>query len=220
MSLYVSLHEGTVDLIQISCLVTGYENFKQTAKYTQNFALLHCCICSIQVFVDEIADPKYRGFMVCSMSTSASFGIMLISSLGAFVDWRMASALAVLPSVINIITLYFVQESPTWFVRRNRMAEAEKALLWIWGPGNAEQVSVCRYKDGVMNCKFSVTLGSELGRTSQCLLLHGRSNNLLGILSGSGDWAVKTIECLWLYGLGNELQVVLSGSDEHELKNK
>jgi hypothetical protein len=103
------------------------------------------------VFTDELADPKYRGFIVCSMSTSACFGIMAISSLGAFLDWRMASALSALPSVVNLISLYFVHESPTWFVRRYRMVEAEGALEWLWGPGNEEQVSDCIYMDGVMN---------------------------------------------------------------------
>jgi len=77
---------------------------------------------------------------------------MAISSLGAFLHWRVASALAILPSVINLISLYFVQESPTWFVKRNRMVEAEGALQWLWGPGNEEQVRVCGYTGGVMNC--------------------------------------------------------------------
>jgi len=102
--------------------------------------------------VDELAHPKYRGFMLSSAFTTASIGIMAISSLGAFVDWRTASALAALPSVITVILLYFLHESPTWFVRRYRMAEAEKALQWLWGPGNEEQVSDCTYTDGVMNC--------------------------------------------------------------------
>jgi len=115
--------------------------------------LLHCCFCSIQVFADEIAHPKYRGFILCSTFTFVSIGIMAISSLGAFVDWRTASALAALPSVITIILLYFLHESPTWFVRRYRMAEAKRGLQWLWGTGNEEQVSDCIYTDGVMNYK-------------------------------------------------------------------
>ena len=103
--------------------------------------------------MDELAHPKYRGFIVSSTFTFVSIGIMAITSLGAFVDWRTASALAALPSVIIIILLYFLHESPTWFVKRNRMTEAEKALQWLWGPNNEEQVSVCFYTDGVMNYK-------------------------------------------------------------------
>jgi len=103
--------------------------------------------------VDELAHPKYRGFIISTTFTFTSIGIMAISSLGAFVDWRTASALAALPSVITVILLYFLHESPTWFVRRYRMAEAERALQWLWGPGNEKQVSVCGYKDGVMNYK-------------------------------------------------------------------
>jgi hypothetical protein len=115
--------------------------------------MLNCCICSIQVFVDELADPRFRGFIVCSLFTAASFGIMAISGLGALLDWRTASAVAALPSIINVISLYFVSESPTWFVRRNRIEEAERALLWLWGPGNEEQVSVSGSGDRAMKNK-------------------------------------------------------------------
>ena len=121
--------------------------------------MLHCCFCSIQVFADELAHPKYRGFMLSSMFTFVSIGIMAISSLGVFVDWRTASALSALPSVITIILLYFLHESPTWFVRRYRMAEAESALQWIWGPGNEEQVSGCIY--GRCNELQVIRSGSE-----------------------------------------------------------
>jgi hypothetical protein len=104
--------------------------------------------------VDELAHPKYRGFMLSGVFTTAAIGIMVISSLGAFADWRTASALAALPSVITIIFLYFLHESPTWFVRKYRMAEAERALQSVWGPGNEEQVSVCIYTNGVMNWMY------------------------------------------------------------------
>jgi len=134
--------------------------------------LLHCCFCSIQVLVDELAHPKYRGFILSSSYTFVPIGIMAISSLGAFVDWRSASAIAALPSVKTIILLYFLRESPTWFVRRYRMAEAERALQWLWGPGNEEQVSGCIY---------------------------GRRNELQVIISGSDDHAVNkwTSPFLW-----------------------
>jgi hypothetical protein len=98
-----------------------------------------------------MAHPKYRGFILSGAFTSASIGIMAIASLGVLVDWRTASGLAALPTVTTIIILYFLQESPTWFVRRYRMVEAEKSLQWLWGPGNEEKVSDCIYTDGVVN---------------------------------------------------------------------
>jgi SP family facilitated glucose transporter-like MFS transporter 8 len=102
----------------------------------------------MQVFADELAHPKYRGFILSFSYIFVTTGIMAMSSLGAFLDWRTASASAALPSIINVILLYFLHESPTWFVRRYRMAEAERALQWLWGPGNEEQVSDCIYGQG------------------------------------------------------------------------
>lgn len=73
---------------------------------------------------------------------------MAISGLGALVDWRTASALAAVPCFVNVIFLYLVSESPTWFARKRKMEEAERALQWLWGPGKEMQVGVTRYFNG------------------------------------------------------------------------
>lgn len=131
---------GNVGMVVGWLLITFAENAAMLicGRIVEGFSRSILATC-ITVFVDELADPTFRGFIVCSMFTCVSIGIMAISGLGALVDWRMASALAALPSVVNVISLYFVSESPTWFVRKNRMEDAERALQWLWGPGNEAQ---------------------------------------------------------------------------------
>ncbi|PSN45472.1 hypothetical protein C0J52_08666 [Blattella germanica] len=95
---------------------------------------------SITVLVDELADPKYRGFIVCSINTFVTVGIMVISSLGALLPWRIASGLAGLVCLLNIITLLFMAESPTWLLKKSHVNEAERTLQWLWGPDRHKEV--------------------------------------------------------------------------------
>ncbi|KAJ9586663.1 hypothetical protein L9F63_019765 [Diploptera punctata] len=95
---------------------------------------------AITVLSDELASPKYRGFIACGLFTSVSAGILIISVLGAFLDWRTASGLPALVSFSTLLLFYFIPESPVWYVKKNTKFEAEKVLRWLWGPGNEIQV--------------------------------------------------------------------------------
>jgi hypothetical protein len=86
------------------------------------------------VIIDELSDPKYRGFIMGCCGTFASIGILIISNLGASVDWRAATSISAAASSVSLVTFLFVAESPTWLVRKNRMMEASRSLEWIWGP--------------------------------------------------------------------------------------
>lgn len=118
--------------------------------FAENIAMLICgrvlegfsrsiLATSVLVLLDELAEPKYRGFIVCSVYTCVSVGIMAISSLGALLHWRTASALACLVSVLNLLSLWLISESPTWYVRKNRIEDAQNALQWLWGPKKCNQ---------------------------------------------------------------------------------
>jgi Sugar (and other) transporter. len=92
------------------------------------------------VLIEELADPRYRGSIVCSTLTSVSLGIIIISCLGAFLHWRVASGLAAALSLLSSIMFLFVDESPTWLMRKNKKQKAEKVLKHLWGPGKDIEV--------------------------------------------------------------------------------
>jgi hypothetical protein len=74
--------------------------------------------------------------------TFTAVGILIISSLGASVDWRTASWIATAVSFASLVAFWQVAESPTWLVRRNRMQEAIRSLRWVWGPEHTAKVTV------------------------------------------------------------------------------
>ena len=88
----------------------------------------------LQILFDELAHPKLRVTVLCLASSFLSAGILVMSSIGTYLNWRTAAALAVIPSVVQIlIVIFFVLETPTYFVKKNKLKLAEKSLIWIWG---------------------------------------------------------------------------------------
>ncbi|KAJ9580039.1 hypothetical protein L9F63_004332, partial [Diploptera punctata] len=60
---------------------------------------------SLTVLTDELSDPKIRGNIICGCVTSVSAGIIGISSLGAYLHWRTASAIATMFSHFSLLHL-------------------------------------------------------------------------------------------------------------------
>jgi MFS family permease len=108
-----------------------------------------CCAfsCSLmQVLVDELADPKFRGSILCIIMTCASGGIFVIGTLAALLDWRAVSGVATAVSLLSVFPFFFILESPSWLVRKNRVDEAARGLAWLWGPGRETEVSKLHVK--------------------------------------------------------------------------
>ncbi|KAJ9597741.1 hypothetical protein L9F63_011349 [Diploptera punctata] len=91
------------------------------------------------ILFDEMAHPRLRVTVLCLSSSFLSSGVLLMSSIGTYMNWRTAAALAVVPSVVQIlIVVFLVMESPTYFVKKNKLNQAEKSLFWLWGNHQAK----------------------------------------------------------------------------------
>lgn len=74
-------------------------------------------------YVVEMAHPKYRGqltggyqacfFLGTIISTFLEYGLSYCHNAGSLV-WRLPLAVQALPSVIVILTVWFIPESPRW----------------------------------------------------------------------------------------------------------
>ncbi|KIL61080.1 hypothetical protein M378DRAFT_13755 [Amanita muscaria Koide BX008] len=95
------------------------------------------------LLVTEVSYPKYRapltsaynslwysGAIVAAWTT---FGTFKINNTWA---WRIPSILQGLPSVLQVLLIYFVPESPRWLVSKGREAEALKVLAYYHADGN------------------------------------------------------------------------------------
>ncbi|PSN44752.1 hypothetical protein C0J52_10736 [Blattella germanica] len=102
----------------------------------QNSTMMICgrILDGIAILFDEMAHPRLRVTVLCLASSFLSSGTLVMSSIGSFLHWRTAAALAAVPSIIHIVIVAFlVYETPVYFVKKGKMKEAEKALYWLWG---------------------------------------------------------------------------------------
>ena len=62
-----------------------------------------------------------------------------MSSIGTYLNWRTAAALAVVPSIVQIfILMFFVFETPVYYIKKSKLKQAEKSLYWLWGDNESK----------------------------------------------------------------------------------
>ncbi|KAL0116793.1 hypothetical protein PUN28_010010 [Cardiocondyla obscurior] len=93
-----------------------------------------------QVLVGETAYPSLRGFLVVGSFAAYCAGILLVYALGATFDWHTVAFYAIILPAVALVALCLIPESPAWLIRRKKIEQAKKALLWLRG-GNVDQMT-------------------------------------------------------------------------------
>ncbi|KAH7921078.1 general substrate transporter [Leucogyrophana mollusca] len=100
---------------------------------------------SAQSWAVEMAHPAYRGIMVGAyqscfflgtiVSTWVEYGLTYIKS-GSSINWRFPMALQGLPAILVMIFVWFIPESPRWYVAQGDNEKAREILIKYHGGGN------------------------------------------------------------------------------------
>ncbi|QPC78079.1 hypothetical protein HYE68_008831 [Fusarium pseudograminearum] len=94
-------------------------------------------------YITEIAHPDQRSTATALFLTFYSIGSIIAGwcTFGTFridstASWRIPSALQGLPSIIQLLLVWFVPESPRWLIRKGREQDALAMLTKCHGEGN------------------------------------------------------------------------------------
>jgi len=86
----------------------------------------------------EISSPTYRGFLTSLPDVSLNFGLLFgyvsnyfLGKLTLKLGWRTMLALPAVPSLVLVIIMLKLAESPRWLVMQGRVGEAKKVLLLV-----------------------------------------------------------------------------------------
>ncbi|KAF5253152.1 hypothetical protein FANTH_1983 [Fusarium anthophilum] len=100
-------------------------------------------------YITEIAHPAQRSTATALFLTFYSVGSIIAGwcTFGTFridstASWRIPSALQGLPSVIQLLFVWFVPESPRWLVSKGRNDEALQMLAKYHGEGDSSDAVV------------------------------------------------------------------------------
>ncbi|KAL5995807.1 hypothetical protein ACLOJK_025877 [Asimina triloba] len=99
----------------------------------------------VPVYIAEITPKNLRGafttvhqaFIVVEsllmFQLMICIGVSLTYILGTIVRWRILSLIGIIPSMIQILGLFFIPESPRWLANAGRQKDFESALRMLRG---------------------------------------------------------------------------------------
>lgn len=95
------------------------------------------------VYVSELSPPKSRGMLIGLYQFALTLGIALADLVGYLLaaqqGWRWMFGLAVVPTVLFLVAVVTVPESPRWLFAHARKEEAERVLLSYTDVAGAQQ---------------------------------------------------------------------------------
>ena len=84
--------------------------------------------------VQEFVPARMRGFVGGLVTASIPFGVIIASSLAAFlapeIGWRGLFVVGLLPAFLTLLVRAWVPESPHWLLSQGRKEEARRSVAW------------------------------------------------------------------------------------------
>ncbi|GMH17363.1 hypothetical protein Nepgr_019204 [Nepenthes gracilis] len=95
------------------------------------------------LFLAEVAPPKWRGAFNTGFHLFIGIGVLCASILNYFSSklpwgWRLSLGCAIFPSLIMLIGLFFISDSPSSLVDRGKLEEARQVLIKLRGEADVE----------------------------------------------------------------------------------
>jgi len=113
------------------------------ARFIVGFAIGIITFCA-PLYLSEISPENIRGALVSMFQLAITMGILfsylsnaLIANL--FESWRLMLLIGIIPAVILAYGIYFMPDTPRWYILKGRFDEAKKVLLKLQPEINADK---------------------------------------------------------------------------------
>jgi sugar porter (SP) family MFS transporter len=87
---------------------------------------------AVPIYIAELAPSARRGNLVTAFNVAIGIGIVVASQVGYFLhgvlSWRWMIAVAAVPAVILLVSMFWLPETPRWLASKHRMDDARRAL--------------------------------------------------------------------------------------------
>ncbi|KFY68333.1 hypothetical protein V496_01153 [Pseudogymnoascus sp. VKM F-4515 (FW-2607)] len=116
------------------------------ARMILGFGIVLCIIAG-SALIGELGHPKERSVLTSLFNSSYFIGSIVASAITLrTVDipsdwsWRVPSILQICPSLVQILLIYFLPESPRWLISKDRDDEAFAILVKYHAEGDADSL--------------------------------------------------------------------------------
>lgn len=168
------------------------------------------------MYISEIAPPKLRGRLVATAQLSIVLGILvsffsnyIIDSLGAGeIKWRWMFLFGVIPSIVFLVLLFFIQRSPRWLVKNGKIDEASEALLRV--DRDADPKILIKEIQNSLESEVAINFSALLKKPYFKLVLIGIGVGMFNQMSGINIVNYYSTEIFKSAGLSRETSFYLT----------
>lgn len=119
--------------------------------------------------------------MLGSMNQLAvTLGIIVAYLAGYFFYWDWLALLGCIPSALLLIMMFWMPESPRWYLQKNRKSDALKSLLWLRGSQSGIEDECRETEASLGNVIFVCARSKSEVCTGQMCLCLNEVNEILG----------------------------------------
>lgn len=87
----------------------------------------------VPVYIAEITPKNLRGGFTAAHQLMICCGVSTMWLLGTIVRWRVLALLGIIPSILQLIGVFVIPESPRWLAKNSRWEECEDVLKYLRG---------------------------------------------------------------------------------------
>lgn len=104
----------------------------------------------LPVYAGEIAGPEIRGALGTMFQIMMYVGILFVYAAGMYLDYRRLTYAVMAGPVLFCALFATIPESPHFYVMKNRLTDAKRALVWLRGDDTSATVD--EEMDAVVDC--------------------------------------------------------------------
>ncbi|KAF2462802.1 general substrate transporter [Lindgomyces ingoldianus] len=171
-----SILVGSIIMV-IGAIIQGFSNHVAmyiVARLILGFGIPACIVAGSSL-IGELGYPKERPILTSLFNVSYFVGQVIAAgivfgtnSIKSDWAWRIPSLLQLAPSVLQIVFVFLLPESPRWLISHDRIEEAEAILVKYHAEGNPESEFV---KGEIEQIRATIQLEAEAAKKSWLDLL-------------------------------------------------
>ncbi|XP_015434037.1 PREDICTED: facilitated trehalose transporter Tret1-like [Dufourea novaeangliae] len=90
----------------------------------------------VPLYLGELVETRIRGAASMTMGLLLNLGHMIVYGIGSFADMQLVAIICAVPTVLFILLLPWIPESPYYYLKKGNEKEAELSLIWLRGTTN------------------------------------------------------------------------------------
>ncbi|CAN7940781.1 unnamed protein product, partial [Ixodes hexagonus] len=98
----------------------------------------------LTIFVSEVSPAHIRGILNTVCAIAITSGVLMANVLGKWLGYRWLATACMVPTVLNVLTMPKVAESPRWLFQEGRVGEAMRSLQFYEGADAEESFEALR----------------------------------------------------------------------------